>query len=109
MAVRGAHVESLSPELALVDPRLAANARAQLPPADGGDMVAFLEHDPSASTEDARAAALRRISRVAELEEFPDELPRLRVPKVGMAITTWSTAVTLVAYVRLYDWSTWPL
>jgi hypothetical protein len=97
---------SLSPELALVDPHLAADARAQL--ADTGELTSA-EHGQSAPTEQERVAALRRMSRVGELAEFPEQPPKLRLPKFAAAITTWITAGVLAADVRLYDLSTWPL
>ena len=98
---------SLSPELALVDPHLAAGAREQL--ADIG-RVASVDPEQSVPTEQERVAALRRMSRVGELAEFPSERPpRLGLPKLAAAITTWITAVVLAADLRVYDWSTWPL
>jgi hypothetical protein len=98
---------NLSPELVLVDPHLAAGAREQL--ADTGEL-ASVEHDRCVPTEQDRAAALRRMSRIGELAEFPAERrPRLGLPKFAAAITTWITALVLAADVRLYDWSTWPL
>jgi hypothetical protein len=100
-------VESLSPELALIDTHLAAYARDQL--AVTRDALASAEHDPASSTEDERAAAIRRITQVAELEEFPERPVSLRLPKFAAAIATWCAAVVLVADERIYDWSTWPL
>ncbi len=44
-----------------------------------------------------------------ELDRFPESSPRLRVPKFAVAITTWGTALFLVADERIYGWSTWPL
>ncbi len=44
-----------------------------------------------------------------ELDRFPESSPRLRVPTFAVAITTWSTALFLVADERIYDWSSWPL
>ena len=102
-------VARLSPELALVDPQLAAGARGALP--DTGEAFAPGPRDLRAAA-DEHAAALRRISRVSELDEldrFPESSPRLRVPKFAVAITTWGAALFLVADERIYDWSTWPL
>ena len=105
MAVGNAQVEILSPELALVDPHLAMNARAKLP--DSGDTLARLESDPVAPIAEERAAALRRIIELSEPEELSARRRSYRVPKLAAAITTWSMAAILVADVQLYDWSTW--
>ena len=101
-------VARLSPELALVDPRLAAGARRDLP--DTGEAPAGRQDLRAAA--DEHAAALRRISRVSELDEldrFPESSPRLRVPRFAVAIAAWGTALFLIADERIYDWSTWPL
>jgi hypothetical protein len=102
-------VARLRPELALVDPQLAAGPCGDLP--DSGEALAPSRQELRAAADD-HAAALRRISRVSELDEldgFPDTSPRLRVPKSAVAITTWSAALSPVADERVYDWSTWPL
>jgi hypothetical protein len=102
-------VARMSPELALVDPQLAAGARRNLP--DAGEALAPGRQDLRAAA-DEHAAALRRISRVSELDEldrFPEFVPRLRIPKFAVAMTTWGTALFLLADERIYDWSTWPL
>jgi len=66
MAVPVTHVESVSPELVLIDPRLAIDARARLPAPD--DTLARLEPDLATSIV---AAALRRITELSEVEELP--------------------------------------
>ena len=98
-------VPLVSPELALVDPHLATDARAKLP--DPGDTLARLDPNPFASVAEERAAALRRITQLADQEELPRRPRSYRVPKLAAAIATWSMAAILVADVQLYDWSTW--
>ena len=103
MAVLVTHVESVSPELVLIDPRLAIDARARLSAPD--DTLAQLEPDLATSIAEKKAAALRRITELSDVEELPTR--RYRVPKLTAAIATWSTAAILVADVQLYDWTTW--
>jgi hypothetical protein len=100
-------VPLVSPELALVDPHLAMDARAQLP--DPGDTLARLEPNLVASVAEERAAALRRIIELSEPEELSARRRSYRVPKLAAAIATWGMAAILVADVQLYDWSTWPI
>ncbi len=105
MAVPVTQVESVSPELVLIDPRLAIEARAQL--SDPDDTLGRLEPDPATSIAEETAAALRRITELSEVEELPTRRRRYRVPKLTAAIATWSTAAVPVADVQLYDWSVW--
>ena len=105
MAVSVVQVESLSPELVLIDPRLALEARARL--SDPDDTLARLEPDLVSSIAQERASALRRITQLAEDEELPTRSRSYRAPKLAAAIATWSTAVILVADAQLYDWSVW--
>ena len=105
MAVSVVQLESLSPELVLIDPRLAIEARACL--SDPEDTLARLEPDLVSSIAEERAAALRRIIQLAEVEELPTRARSYRAPKLAAAIATWSAAVILVADMRLYDWSVW--
>ena len=105
MAVSVAQVESLSPELVLIDPSLAIEARAWL--SDPDDTLARLNPDLVSSIAEERAAALRRITQLSDVEELPRQARSYRAPKLAAAIATWSTAVILVADVQLYDWSVW--
>jgi len=105
----------VSPELALVDPSLAACARATLPAP--GDMLRWdeLRADPDREQtvsvfahhvsvmEAERAAALRRITELSEVEP-PEPRSRYRVAKLVGAVTTWSAFAILIADLRLYDW-----
>jgi hypothetical protein len=105
MAVPVTHVESVSPELVLIDPRLAIDARARLSAPD--DTLARLEPDLATSIAEKKAAALRRITELSDVDELATRRRSYRVPKLSMAIATWSTAAILVADVQLYDWTTW--
>ena len=105
MAVAVTQVESVSPELVLIDPRLAIDARARLSAPD--DTLARLEPDLATSIAEKKAAALRRITELSEVEELPTRRRSYRVPKLAAAIATWSSAAILVADVQLYDWTTW--
>jgi hypothetical protein len=105
MAVSAASSETLSPELVLVDPRLSADARACL--ADPDDTLTQLGPTHVTSAEQETAAALRRISQIAELEEFPERTPRWRGLKLAGALATWATFAVLVADTQL--WSSAPL
>jgi len=105
MAVPVTQVESVSPELVLIDPRLAIDARARL--VAPNDTLARLEPDLATSIAEERAAALRRITKLSEVEEPPTRRRSYRVPKLAAAIATWSTAAILVVDVQLYDWTAW--
>jgi hypothetical protein len=107
MAICVARAETLSPELVLVDPRLATRARAQL--CKPADTLARLTPDRVSVTDDARAAALRRITQFSELDELPRRRRSYRVPKLTAAIATWVAALFIAVDAGLYDWSSWPL
>ena len=109
-------IEIVSPELALVDPSLAARARATLPePSDmlsGDDQGAdpareqtgfILAHHVSV-LEGETAAALRRITELSEGEP-PEPGRRYRVAKFAGAVATWSAFAILIADLGLFDWS----
>jgi hypothetical protein len=81
----------VSPELALVDPVLAARARADLlePPAG------YLLRDAATETDEERSAALRRIVEHAE-EDEPSPSPRsFGAPKIAAALALWGVAALL--------------
>ncbi len=109
-------IEIVSPELALVDPSLAACARATLPePSDllpgdelgadpDGAKSGFLLAQHVSLLEGERAAALRRITELSELEP-PEPGRRYRVAKFAGAVATWSAFAILIADLGLFDWS----
>ena len=113
---QAAPVEIVSPELALVDPSLAACARATLPEPsdmlrwdelradpDREQTVSVLAHHVSVM-EAETAAALRRITELSEVEP-PEPQRRYRLAKLAGAVATWSAFAILVADLGLYDWS----
>ncbi len=103
MTRRLVQIESASPELVLVDPLLALEARAQL--ADPDDTLARLHPDPALGIE--RTAALRRLVELSDSEEFAERPRRYRASKFAAAVANWSVALALVVNERLYDWDTW--
>lgn len=113
-----AELEILSPELALVDPRLSLHARTLLgepgeaiaqiartpTPPLGRELESGTNVDPASSAEEDVAAALRRIT---ELSEVVPPKPRRRrlLPLVALAGT--SSAVGLLVLdlqLGLYQW-----
>ena len=113
-----AELELLSPELALVDPRLSLHARTLLvdpgetlaqivrtpTPPLGRELESGTNVDPASSEEEDVAAALRRIT---ELSEVVPPKPRRRrlLPLVALAGT--SSAVGLLVLdlqLGLYQW-----
>lgn len=102
MAVSASRLEVLSPELVLVDPRLAIDARASL--SDPDDTLARLEPAGVAPVAEETAAALRRIIQVSYVEEPPRHGRSYLAAKRAAAIATWSTVALLVADTQLYDW-----
>ena len=113
-----AELELLSPELALVDPRLSLHARTLLgepgeaiaqivrtaTPPLGRELESGTNVDPASSAEEDVAAALRRIT---ELSEVVPPKPRRRrlLPLVALAGT--SSAVGLLVLdlqLGLYQW-----
>jgi hypothetical protein len=101
-----ANVQTLSPELALIDPHLAVSARNQLPQPD--DTLARLEPHPTTALDRTREAAVRRLNEyAAPPEELAERRRSYRASKLVGAITTWAIALVLVGDARLYDPSTW--
>lgn len=62
--------------------------------------------DYVSSVDEETAAALQRITQLADVEP-PRRPRRYRVAKLVAAIATWSSVAILIADVRLYDWSSW--
>ena len=86
--------------------RLRPARQRPLPPLREGDR---LEPDLATSIAEQKAAALRRITELSEVEELPTRRRSYRVPKLAAAIATWGAVAILVADVQLYDWTVWLL
>lgn len=103
--------DPVSPELVLIDPRLATSARAVL--AEPGDTLAQLGHQvplkrasPSArnSADKEVGAALRRITELSEVE--PPKKQRRRLVSLAAVTAAWGAVVVLAAELELglYEW-----
>lgn len=105
MAVSVEPPQTLSPELVLVDPRLAIDARGWL--RDPDDVLS--RHTRASHTENEQppiadadvAAALHRITELADVEP-PKRRRRYRGLKLVAAVEIWGLVAVLVAQTHLY-------
>jgi hypothetical protein len=88
----------LSPELALVDERVALDARAALP--DPSDTLDRILAEASTSAREV-TAALQRIIELSDVTP-PERRPTYRLPKLAGAFATWAFVVVLFAESRVY-------
>src|SRR5712691_4503121 len=91
--------EALSPELVLIDPRLAAEARASAPDLQDARIQFRLETADSIAHE--TDAARRRLIELS-LVEPPERRGPLRVTKFAGAVATWTIVAILVVDTQLY-------
>ena len=101
MAGTVAPQEILSPELVLIDPSLAAQARASL--SDPDDVLGRFGARPAASVGDETAAARRRLIELSVVEP-PERRRSFRAPKLAGALATWTLVAMLVVDTQLYTW-----
>lgn len=88
----------LTPELVLVDERVARDARASLP--DPGDTVDRILVEASTSARKI-SAARQRIIDLSDVE-LPPRRRTYRLPKLVAAFATWALVAVLVAESRIY-------
>jgi hypothetical protein len=105
MAESPAQPQTMSPELVLVDPCLAMDARERLPDLDD----ALSRHESPSHTANEQppiantnlASALRRLTELADMEPSKPRR-RYRALKLAAAVETWSLVAVLVAQTHLY-------
>jgi hypothetical protein len=96
--------QTLSPELALVDPRLRFDAREWRPDPDAffrNERPADTVNELPPSADASVAAAVHRLSELADVEP-PKRRRRYRGLKLAAALEVWSLVAVLVAQTHLY-------
>jgi hypothetical protein len=99
MAERVESPEVLSPELVLIDPRLAVEARASAP--DLHDALIQLGPKTAHSIAHETNAARQRLIELS-LVEPPERRCHLRVMKLAGAMATWAIVAILAVDTQLY-------